>query len=214
MAHLEVQPKKSRPWWLWLILLLIALAIIFALLKGCGHNNNSLAMNDTVANDSLHNGDAIAATEPDWKTVDFNSPASSDPDIMDKDISISGNDKYTIYTLGENILFSTDNNTFQAGGEDKLKQIASSFKKRFKDSYIGVYGSTDSTGTKGHNKELGAERALVVKDWLIKNGGIAENKLYIHSFGETDPLATNATKAGRQQNRNVQIVVFKGSVKD
>lgn len=214
MAHLEVQPKKSAPWWLWLILLLVALVLLFALFKGCGNNNDSLSKNDTVANDSLHSIDALATTEPAWDSVDFNLPASADPDITDKDIAVSGNDKYTIYTLGENILFATDKNTVQTSGEQKLQQIASSFKKHFGDGYIGIYGSADATGTAGHNKVLGAERANAVKEWLTKNGAIAEGKLSVHSLGESEPVATNATKDGRQQNRNVQIVIFKGSVKN
>lgn len=216
MAHLEVKPKSSRPWWLWLLLALVALAIIIALFRSCSNEHSTVTTTDSTANSTTMNdtsneaGNAVAATGPDWKSVDFNSPATPDPDITDKDISVSGNDQYTIYTLGENILFAKDQNSIQQNAEQKLKTISGALNKHFKDGYIGVFGSTDSTGTAGHNKALGADRAAAVKDWLVSNGNIPDNRLSIHSFGEAEPVAPNATKAGRAQNRNVQIVVFKG----
>jgi flagellar motor protein MotB len=45
----------------------------------------------------------------------------------------------------------------------------------------------------------------------VNKGELPADKLSVHTLGETEPVATNATKAGRQQNRNVQIVVFKGA---
>ncbi|WP_462266740.1 OmpA family protein [Mucilaginibacter sp.] len=211
MAELDVRPKRSNPWWLWLLLALVALAILFFLFKGCNTKKGAVSTTDstsTVTTDSSASGKpAIAATEPDWNNVDFNSPKSADQDVTDPDIAVSGNDKYTIYTLGENILFATDKNTVQSSGEAKLKQVIGSLNKRFKGASIGVYGSTDSTGTAGHNKQLGAERAEAVKGWLAKNG-IDSTKITVRSLGESKPVASNATASGRQQNRNVSIVAF------
>jgi len=210
MAHLEVKPKSSRPWWLWLLIALIAIAILFFALKGCGNKGSGTTGADSTATPvtDTTGKQAIAATQPDWNSVDFNSPATTDPDVTDKDITVSGNDQYTIYTLGENILFATDQNALQGSAEDKLKQISASISKRFKGAIIGVYGNTDSTGNAGHNKQLGADRANAVKDWLIKTGGIDAGNVSVHSLGESKPVATNATADGREQNRNVQIVAF------
>ncbi|WP_345949248.1 OmpA family protein [Mucilaginibacter sp. PAMB04274] len=211
MAHLEVKPKSGTPWWLWLLLAIIALAILLFLFKGCGNKTADVVTTDSTAvstDTTLNKEDALAATEPDWNKVDFNAPKSSDPDVTDKDISVSGNDEYTIYTLGENILFATDQNAVQGSAEAKLKQIVASLNKRYKGASIGVFGNTDSTGTAGHNKQLGAERAAAVKDWLVKTGGVEDGKVSIHSFGEKEPVASNATASGRQQNRNVEIVAF------
>jgi outer membrane protein OmpA-like peptidoglycan-associated protein len=212
MAHLEVKPKKSNLWWLWLLLALIVLALILFFAKGCNNKGAATSGKDTTAaataDTSATGTQAVAATAPDWSSVDFNSPKSSDPDINDKDIAVSGNDKYTIYTLGENILFPTDQNALQSSAESKLKQITASLNKRFKGATIGVFGSTDSTGTAGHNKQLGADRANAVKDWIVKNGGVDQSKISVHSLGESKPVASNATASGRQQNRNVSIVAF------
>ncbi len=207
MAHLEVKPKSGTPWWIWLLLAIIALAILLFLFRGCGSNTNGVATADST-DTTIDRENALAATEPDWSKVDFNAPQSSDPDITDQDISVRGNDEYTIYSLGENILFASDQKAIQGSAEAKLKQIVASLNTRFKGASIGVFGSTDSTGTAAHNKQLGAERAAAVKDWLVKTGGVEEDKVSIHSLGEKEPVASNATASGRQQNRNVEIVAF------
>jgi outer membrane protein OmpA-like peptidoglycan-associated protein len=211
MAHLEVEPKKSNPW-IWILLALIALAVLFFLFKGCGNNKANNAAADSTATtgaavDTSSTANAVAATQPDWSKVDFNAPETKDPDVTDKDVSVRGNDQYTIYSLGEDILFATDKNTLQGSAEAKLKQITASLNKRFKGAVIGVYGSTDATGDAAHNKQLGADRANAVKEWLTKNG-IEADKVSVQSLGETEPVATNATETGRQQNRNVSIVAF------
>ncbi|RZJ63504.1 MAG: OmpA family protein, partial [Flavobacterium sp.] len=134
MAHLEVEPKKSTPW-LWIILALVVLAVLFFLLKGCGSGTNDKATTDSTATTATADtsaGNAIAATEPDWSKVDFNAPETPDADITDKDVNVRGNDDYTIYSLGEDILFATDQNALQGTAEAKLKMISSSLNKRFK----------------------------------------------------------------------------------
>ena len=207
MAHLEVEPKRSSPWWIWLIVAIVALGIIALLARGCNNENTTLVANDSTTTDTTMT-DTIARTQPDWSSVDFNGPTTSDPDITDKDITVAGNDNYTIYSLGENILFSTDGNTISATGQQKLSHISGALAKRFKGATIGVYGSTDSTGSAAHNKQLGAERAAAVKDWLITNGNMAADMVSVQSLGEKEPVATNSTASGRKQNRNVSIVAF------
>lgn len=210
MAHLEVKPKRGAPWWLWLLLALIALALIFFFINRSNsdmkEDNN---LKDTTENKAVNRGDTLATTEPDWNAVDFNTPESSDANITDKDISVRAGERYTIYSLGENILFATDKKDVQSNSEAKLKQISAALEKDFKGAYIGVFGNTDSTGTADHNKQLGAERAAAVRAWLINRGGIDQSKISTHSRGENAPVANNATSSGRTQNRNVEIVVFR-----
>lgn len=208
MAHLEVEPKKPFPW-LWIILGLIILAVLFFLLKGCGGKASDQTKTDSTVTTTTDTTTktAIAATQPDWSKVDFNAPEIKDEDITDKDVSVRGNDQYTIYSLGEDILFATDQHTLQGSAEAKLNQITAALNKRFKGAIIGVYGSTDATGDAAHNKQLGADRANAVKDWLTNNG-IDASKVSVQSLGENHPVATNATATGRQQNRNVSIVAF------
>ncbi|RWY48153.1 OmpA family protein [Mucilaginibacter gilvus] len=205
MAHLEVEPKKSSPW-IWILLALVALAVLFFLLKGCG-GSKQVASTDSTSTVTGDTTKALAATGPDWSTVDFNSPRSTDSDIGDTSIYVSATDKYTIYSLGNNILFETDKNTLTSSADVKLKMIVASLNNKFKGATIGVYGSTDSKGDAAHNKQLGTDRANAVKDWLTKNG-LDADKVSVQSLGENEPVASNATAGGRQQNRNVAIVAF------
>ena len=76
------------------------------------------------------------------------------------------------------------------------------------DMVIELQGSTDSVGTPAYNKALGDRRAKAVFDYL-KSKGINPNRLNEVSFGETKPVATNATDAGRAQNRRVDFVILK-----
>lgn len=197
MADLDVQPKKNNSWWLWLLLLLIALGLLFFFLRGCNNKN----ANQTGSADSV----VAATTATGGSQIDFNSPKEAYEEMTDTSISVRGNKDYTIYGLGEDILFDKDKNTLKSSAETQLKLIASSLDKRFKGADLSVYGHTDSTGTAEHNKELGAERAEAVRSWFIKNGTVAD-KIAVHSFGESNPVASNETAEGRQQNRSVAIV--------
>jgi outer membrane protein OmpA-like peptidoglycan-associated protein len=204
MAHLEVEPKPARPWWVWLLTIIILIALAMFLLRKCDAERSDAERAKKA--DSLNA--PIAATGPDWKTVDFNSAAVTDADITDSDIEARGNGTYTIYTLGENILFPSSGNDVSENGQKKLKMISDILSKRFAGATIGVFGSTDSTGPANENKALGNQRAESVKDWLASTGNIPGETISVQSFGETEPVASNDTKAGRKQNRNVSIVVF------
>jgi len=211
MAHLEVTPKKRSSAWIWLLLALIALAIIYVLYMRSDTKTEPVATNETTTVAQPERKDVLAATEPDWDKVDFNAASTADPDITDKDITVNGNDDYRIYSLGENILFATGKSTIQdnANAQAKLSQIAASLDKNYKGAYIGVYGNTDAEGSAADNAQLGADRATAVKDWLVNKGGVEGSKVSVHSSGEKAPVASNATASGRQQNRNVKIVAFR-----
>ncbi len=205
MAHLEVEKKPARPWWVWLLLAIIFIALAAMLLKNCNAENTD-KQPDTLVNDTANT--PLAATLPDWKSVDFNSATITDADIQDAAITTRGNGTYTIYSLGENILFPTAGNDVSATGQAKLKMIADVLNNRFAGATIGVFGNTDSTGPADENRTLGKQRAEAVKNWLTATGNVSSSQVSVQSLGETEPVATNNTPTGRQQNRNVAIVVF------
>lgn len=207
MADLNVQPKKSNSWWLWLLLLLIALALLFFFLRGCNSKTTGQNGTDSTASNGAGKTTAVASTAAATDQVDFNSPKTAYEEMSDTSISVRGNNSYTIYGLGDDVLFDKDKSTLKTSAEVQLKMIAASLNKRFKGAALSVYGHTDSTGTASHNKELGAERAEAVRSWFVKNGTIA-NKITVHSLGATNPVASNATAKGRQENRSVAIVAM------
>lgn len=208
MAHLEVQPRKRSLAWLWLLLGLVVIAVIlFFLMRSSNHDHSDvIAATDTVATTSA----PVVAPTPAWDKVNFDAPDANYEEVTAKGIAVKSNDQYTIYTLGENILFASDKSSLEGNADQQLKQIAASLNKRFPDAPIGVYGHADAKGSSDHNSQLAAERAAAVKIWLIQHGDVSENKISVHSLGESKPLAGNNSAAGRQQNRSVEIVAFTG----
>jgi outer membrane protein OmpA-like peptidoglycan-associated protein len=71
---------------------------------------------------------------------------------------------------------------------------------------VGVYGHTDNSGSDAVNVPLSEKRAAAVKDYLLKKG-LTENRLEVKGYGAAKPLVSNATEAGRSQNRRVEIVL-------
>jgi outer membrane protein OmpA-like peptidoglycan-associated protein len=77
---------------------------------------------------------------------------------------------------------------------------------QYPDTFIRVEGHTDSTGSEGYNLELSARRAVAVKNLIIQKG-VPPYRLETVTFGESRPIATNETEAGRQMNRRVEIKI-------
>lgn len=70
---------------------------------------------------------------------------------------------------------------------------------------LGIEGHTDNTSTPAHNQQLSEARARAVVAALTAQG-IAANRLLAAGFGQSKPLADNATEAGRAKNRRVELV--------
>ena len=73
---------------------------------------------------------------------------------------------------------------------------------------IGVLlrGHTDNTGSAWYNSKLGMRRAVSVQKYLMSKG-IDDGRMSLESGGESEPVASNATKEGRRQNRRVEIII-------
>jgi outer membrane protein OmpA-like peptidoglycan-associated protein len=70
---------------------------------------------------------------------------------------------------------------------------------------ITVEGHTDNVGSDGYNQDLSSRRAAAVKDALVRDFGVAANRLTTAGFGESRPRETNETIAGRARNRRVEL---------
>jgi OmpA-OmpF porin, OOP family len=81
------------------------------------------------------------------------------------------------------------------------------FLKRFEDVYVDIEGHTDSTGPEDYNQQLSERRARAVVDLLVNEHGIARQRLEAKGFGESRPVAGNATREGRAQNRRVMATL-------
>jgi outer membrane protein OmpA-like peptidoglycan-associated protein len=207
MAELDVQPKRRSSSWPWLLLALLLLVLILFLWRGCSHNNTVTTTTDssTVTAATMPANGQVAG----WDSIDFNAPAASYEEITDSNINVRGNENYAVYSLGENILFDEGKSTIRTDAEKNLRQLAASIQKRFNGGQVRVYGHTDSIGSAGSNKQLAEQRAEAVRNWLISNANVASDRISTHPVGESQPVATNNTEAGRQENRRVEVVAKK-----
>ena len=98
--------------------------------------------------------------------------------------------------------FGFDQHNLSPMGSKALSQLAGELKAN--GSAVTVDGHTDSTGAEGYNQALGLQRALTTSDGLIADG-VEKNRLVIRSFGESKPIASNATAEGRAKNRRSEI---------
>jgi outer membrane protein OmpA-like peptidoglycan-associated protein len=103
------------------------------------------------------------------------------------------------------VLFDTGKYTLRPGAREKLAKI-SGIVLAHSSLKLEVEGHTDSVGTDEYNQHLSENRANSVRDFLIHEG-INSSSIAARGFGESQPVATNDTAAGRQQNRRVELVV-------
>lgn len=103
------------------------------------------------------------------------------------------------------VLFDTARHTLRPGAREKLARVAGIILAH-PGLHLEVEGHTDSVGSDTYNQALSERRAASVLDYLVQQG-IARDAIVSHGFGESTPVTTNDTSAGRQQNRRVELVV-------
>jgi outer membrane protein OmpA-like peptidoglycan-associated protein len=104
------------------------------------------------------------------------------------------------------ILFDVNQSTLKAGAAANIARI-STVLRQYSDKQIAVEGHTDSDGPDQYNQDLSQRRAAAVREALVA-GGVTPTLITSRGLGETQPVATNATAVGKQQNRRVEIVVL------
>jgi outer membrane protein OmpA-like peptidoglycan-associated protein len=108
------------------------------------------------------------------------------------------------------VLFDVDKATLRPGAREKLARIAGILSAH-PDLKIQIEGHTDSTGSDDYNQRLSERRAQAVSAYLADQK-IGQAVVATAGFGESRPVATNGTAAGRQQNRRVELVVTGESI--
>lgn len=104
----------------------------------------------------------------------------------------------------EGVNFANNQATLLPESSATLDQAAATLKE-WGDVKVEVAGHTDSVGKDSYNLALSQRRAETVRQYLIDKG-IAADRLSARGYGETKPVADNATEAGRAQNRRVELV--------
>jgi outer membrane protein OmpA-like peptidoglycan-associated protein len=103
------------------------------------------------------------------------------------------------------VLFDTGKSTLHPGAREKLAKI-SGIVLAYPDLRLAIEGNTDSVGSDAMNQTLSEQRADSVRDYLAQEN-IPTSSMTAQGFGKTQPVATNDTAEGRQQNRRVELVV-------
>lgn len=104
------------------------------------------------------------------------------------------------------VLFDNDKSIVKPQYYDEVKRVAD-FMQRHPEVTATIEGHTDSNASDAYNVKLSQRRVDAVKKLLIEQYGIQANRLNSIGYGESRPVATNATAEGRQQNRRV-VAVF------
>ena len=110
-----------------------------------------------------------------------------------------------VLNMPSGITFATDSATVQPQFRPTLDQVASTLSQ-YKQTYIDVYGHTDSTGSDAYNQTLSERRATSVADYLSSHG-VQSARIATRGFGESQPVASNDTEDGRSANRRVEIKI-------
>ena len=109
-------------------------------------------------------------------------------------------------------LFATGTAALNDGALEVLDQVATAIKQNYPHQILGVEAHTDNAGpgnaSWGSSHQLTAAQAMAVFDQLTQRHGFDPRQLFVLGHGANYPLASNATPAGQQRNRRVEIVIY------
>lgn len=111
-----------------------------------------------------------------------------------------------VVTLPGSIYFATNKSVVQPAMRSRLQEIAQALATSEDATTILIEGHTDSDGSNEYNLELSRLRAEAVRSVLV-GGGVPAGRVETQGYGETRPVASNATSSGKAQNRRVEIII-------
>lgn len=122
------------------------------------------------------------------------------------DLKAKETERGLVLTLGD-VLFESNAADLRADALQKLYVLVT-YLKEHPDRNVLIEGHTDSIGTETYNLELSQRRATAVRTFLVRNG-IDPERLTAQGYGQAQPVASNATAVGRQENRRVEVVILR-----
>jgi len=109
-------------------------------------------------------------------------------------------------TFDSGLLFDVDKAVLRTRSKEQLADLALILNK-YEDTDILLEGHTDSTGSEEHNLYLSLQRAQAVSNYLAQQEVMA-TRFTIMGYGEEQPIASNDTNEGRQDNRRVEVAIY------
>lgn len=120
--------------------------------------------------------------------------------------NVAADDNASIFPLADTVpLFANGSSNLMPDSEKTLLTIVPAIRRSPEKIFL-IIGHSDSTGSAATNMALSAERAQVIKDWLVAYTGLPAEQFITEGAGDTRPVANNDTKEGRAQNRRVEII--------
>lgn len=107
--------------------------------------------------------------------------------------------------MPSDVTFASNQSTIQSQFYGTLNQVAATLVN-YPSTAVDIIGHADSDGSESYNQQLSERRAIAVRDYLTSQG-VQPVRLIASGRGETQPIASNQTAAGKAQNRRVQVVL-------
>lgn len=118
-------------------------------------------------------------------------------------VSVERRGDVIVLVMPSNITFASGSPNIQPQFYGVLNSVAKVLKE-YNRTLVNVYGHTDADGSDAFNQKLSEDRGVSVAEYLVRQG-TDSRRYYVRGFGESRPVATNATSEGKQQNRRVEI---------
>ncbi|GJG87357.1 cell envelope biogenesis protein OmpA [Gemmatimonadetes bacterium T265] len=111
-----------------------------------------------------------------------------------------------LVTFASGLLYDFNSDAVKPTAQANLRELAANFTK-YPDTDLLVVGHTDSVGTAEYNQQLSLRRAQAAAAYL-ESQGVPTERVRTEGKGEAEPVAANATEAGRAQNRRVEVALY------
>lgn len=109
-------------------------------------------------------------------------------------------------TFASGLLYGFDSDVVRAEARSNLRNLAKSLQK-YPGSDLLIVGHTDQVGAGDYNQGLSEQRASAAANYLVSQG-VSRTRVSTRGLGETEPVASNSTEGGRQQNRRVEVAIY------
>lgn len=115
-----------------------------------------------------------------------------------------------VLSMPELVLFDFNKYEVKNKVKGSLNTLAKALEEN-PDIRIKIDGYTDFIGSEGYNLELSVKRAKSIRNYLVDRG-VKSSNISIEGYGKQNPIANNATAAGRAKNRRVEFIISRGSL--
>jgi OOP family OmpA-OmpF porin len=173
--------------------------------------NEGGIVNESYVGDGKHHyirdssGNCVRTSS--WKAEDMTVECGAEPPVVAKMAVPPPAPVYEKNTMAAEALFDHDKSALKPAGKEALHDLNESIKaKGARVVDINVIGHTDSDGSEEYNQALSVRRAESVRDYMVSQG-VDPSIIDVSGEGESNPVASNATKEGRAENRRVDIHV-------